>query len=84
MVSDRGVAVLSRVYKGVLSASAYLRAVSLWIPSSLAIAGSDRPRVLASRTASHRAFCRRVGFLCPGTARLPLLRGLVLARWHIS
>ena len=39
---------LTRVYMGGLSVSAYLRAVSLWIPSSLAIARSDRPRALAS------------------------------------
>ena len=48
MVSDRAVAGLTRVYMGVLLASAYLRAVSLWIPSSLAIARSDRLRALAS------------------------------------
>ena len=38
---------LRRVFMGGLSASVYLRAVFLWIPSSLAIARSDRLRAMA-------------------------------------
>ena len=75
IVSGSATGMLRNAITGGLSAAAYLRAVFLWIPNSLAIPRMDRPRTLASCTASHSATWRGVGFLGIGAACLRALLG---------
>ena len=75
IVSARAAEKLRGAVTGGLSAAAYLRAVFLWMPNSRAIPRMDRPRALASCTASHRATWRGVGFLGIGAACLRALPG---------